>query len=112
MVHRPAHVLYWLITIFRSVFQFPAKPVQPVAKGLGAAGELLRQWDAAHTAAGNHGDLYDNHDGGHSVMKCENLPQFTRDRIVATGPRKLQLHNGATPLRLTPRRPWATLPPR
>ena len=43
----------------------------------GKAGELLRQWYAEGTAAGNWGDLYDNRDGDHSNMNRVLFPQLT-----------------------------------
>ena len=51
---------------------------KPIAVGLGKVGDLLRRWDEEGTAAGNHGDLYDNHDGGHSNMDLAAFPRFTR----------------------------------
>lgn len=49
----------------------------PIAVGLGAAGDLLRQWQREGTAAGNHGDLYDNRDRDHSTMTVASFPQIT-----------------------------------
>lgn len=50
----------------------------PIAAGLGAAGDLLRQWQQDGTAAGNRGDLYDNRDRDHSTMTVASFPQLTR----------------------------------
>jgi len=66
---------------------------QPIAVGLGKAGDLLRTWYAEGTAAGNHGDLYDNHDSDHSNMDVKALPQFTRVEYSEEA-RKRQLHHG------------------
>lgn len=66
---------------------------KPIAKGIKGAGELLRKWYAAGTAAGNHGDLYDNHDGDHSNMKWQEFPQLTRIEF-ADAVKSRQLHTG------------------
>lgn len=50
---------------------------RPIAVGLGAAGDLLRQWQQEGTAAGNRGDLYDNRDRDHSTMTVASFPQLT-----------------------------------
>jgi hypothetical protein len=55
-----------------------AAAARPVVAGYGKAGELLAQWYKEGTAAGNHGDLYDNRDGGHSYMNFRTFPQLTR----------------------------------
>lgn len=83
------------IGIFR-VFFAPiaaAKPSEPIAKGYGGAGDLLRKWAAQGTAAGNHGDLYDNHDGDHSNMDYGAFPQITRIEF-ADGPKSRNMHSG------------------
>lgn len=46
----------------------------------GPAGDLLRQWFAEGTAAGNWGDLYDNRDNGHSRLPARSFPQLTHIR--------------------------------
>ena len=68
------------INLFLSAFKIePADTAdKPIAEGYGRAGELLRQWAAEGTAAGNHGDLYDNRDRGHSFMNFKSFPQLTR----------------------------------
>ena len=66
---------------------------RPVAKGQGKVGELLREWFEEGTAAGNHGDFYDNHDGDHSNMNFRGFPQLTRIEYVEAL-RKRNLHNG------------------
>lgn len=65
----------------------------PVAQTLGTAGELLRTWYGEKTAAGNHGDLYDNHDGDHANMKYQVFPQLTRIEFDESA-RKRGLHFG------------------
>jgi hypothetical protein len=49
-----------------------------IIEGHGGVGDLLRQWYIEETAAGNVGDLYDNHDQDHSNMDYESFPQLTR----------------------------------
>jgi len=44
----------------------------------GAAHQLLRQLYTIGQAAGNHGDLYDNRDRGHSLLETERHPQLSR----------------------------------
>jgi hypothetical protein len=51
---------------------------KPITKGEGKVSELLSKWYEAGSAAGNVGDLYDNHDGDHSNMRYNNFPQITR----------------------------------
>tara|TARA_Y100001934_G_scaffold282554_1_gene396848 strand:- start:1398 stop:3410 length:2013 start_codon:yes stop_codon:yes gene_type:complete len=66
---------------------------KPIMKEDGKVSALLAKWYEAGTAAGNAGDLYDNHDGDHSNMKFEAYPQLTR---IEFGPaiRQRQLHSG------------------
>jgi hypothetical protein len=66
---------------------------KPVAKGEDKMSNLLGKWHKAGTAAGNVGDLYDNHDGDHSNMNFGAFPQLTR---IEFGPsiRQRQLHMG------------------
>lgn len=66
---------------------------KPIANGLGKAGDLLRQWAATNTAAGNHGDVYDNHDGDHSNMSYGAFPQLTRVEFDESL-KKIGAHNG------------------
>ena len=66
---------------------------KPIAVGLGKVGDLLRRWDKEGTAAGNHGDLYDNHDGGHSNMELAAFPRFTRIEFSEAA-KKRGLHQG------------------
>jgi hypothetical protein len=64
---------------FLALFAFPeTKPDVPPIKGFGEAGELVNKWFAEGTAAGNLGDLYDNHDRDHSNMDYDSFPQLTR----------------------------------
>jgi hypothetical protein len=81
--------------MFRALVNFPAvaDPL-PIAKGLGEAGDLLRKWHAEKTAAGNHGDLYDNHDSDHSNMNFAALPQLTRVEFSEAAKQR-NLHHGA-----------------
>ncbi len=49
-----------------------------VVLGNGRAGELLRAWYKAGTAAGLAGDLYDNRDNDHSPLPGDQFPQLAR----------------------------------
>jgi len=91
--------------VFRVYFKFPEPPLdKPIADGLGEAGDLLRAWAKEGTAAGNQGDLYDNHDGDHSNMNYDSFPQLTRiefseeakTRRVHYGMQTLLFYNGVT----------------
>ncbi len=53
----------------------PTAPVLPAGPKI-AALELLRDHMRRGRAAGNHGDLYDNRDRGHSALKPEDHPQL------------------------------------
>jgi len=53
----------------------PSAPVLP-ARPKTAAYEILREHARRGRAAGNHGDLYDNRDRGHSTLKPEAHPQL------------------------------------
>src|SRR5262245_8484972 len=65
--------------VFRVAFKVdPPEKETPIIKGHGEVGDLLRQWQKDGTAAGNAGDLYDNHDGDHSNMDYAAFPQLTR----------------------------------
>lgn len=65
----------------------------PIASGLGSAGDLLREWQKEGTAAGNRGDLYDNHDSDHSNMNFAAFPQLTRIEY-SDAAKQRQLHHG------------------
>ncbi len=98
--------------VFRSFFKFPAddedaaaeSKLTPVIKGHGEIGKLLLKWQAEGTAAGNRGDLYDNHDGDHSNMDYGQFPQLTRiefsdavkQRRLQSGLQNLFLYNAVT----------------
>ncbi len=66
---------------------------KPIINGFGETGDLLRQWYKQGTAAGNHGDLYDNHDGDHSALNMGSFPQMTRIQFAESA-RKRGLHYG------------------
>lgn len=81
--------------IFRSVFRFAEKPpAEPVVKGFDMAGKLVRFWYEEGTGAGNHGDLYDNHDSGHSNMDYSAFPHLARIEF-ADQAKSRGLHHGA-----------------
>ena len=81
--------------VFHAFFKLDRKATadKPIAVGLHKAGDLLRTWYKAGSAAGNHGDLYDNHDNDHSNMNFKALPQLTRIEFSKEA-RKRNLHNG------------------
>jgi len=65
--------------ILQSLFTFPGDGgtnLAPVS-GEGAVGESVRRWFQEGTAAGLHGDLYDNRDGDHSRLNLGSYPQLT-----------------------------------
>ncbi len=53
---------------------------RPVTTVPGPAGDLVRQWWKAGTAAGNIGDYYDNRDGDHSPLDRSLFPQLAAVR--------------------------------
>jgi hypothetical protein len=81
--------------IFRSYFDLDTAPpaTEPVVQGFEPAGRHLLAWYAAGTAAGNRGDLYDNHDNDHSNMRYAMFPQLTRIEF-AESVRQRRLHHG------------------
>ncbi len=84
--------------VFRSLFAFstvatPRPAIGNVVVGHGEVGKLLRRWYSEGTAAGNHGDVYDNHDGDHSNLRYRDFPQLTRIEF-AKAARKNNLHSG------------------
>jgi len=82
--------------IFQSLFALDRESTadQAIAQGRGKVGEQLRAWYEEGTAAGNHGDLYDNHDGDHSNMNYKSLPQLTRIEFSDEAKQR-KLHMGA-----------------
>lgn len=70
--------------VLLTTFQIPEEnKKRQIVSGEGKVGELLRRWHSEGTAAGNHGDFYDNHDRGHSSMKAANFPQLTTIKYSA-----------------------------
>ena len=65
--------------MLRSLFRIPAdrRNAGPVADNVTGA-DQLNAWFRLGTAAGNLGDLYDNRDGGHSLLPSQDFPQLTR----------------------------------
>ena len=78
---------------FRVLFDFPPKSDAPIASGYGEAGKLLLAWQKEGAAAGNHGDLYDNHDSDHANMSFKAFPQLTRVEYSEQA-KKRSLHHG------------------
>jgi hypothetical protein len=66
---------------------------RPIAQGQGIVGDLLRRWYQQGTAAGNVGDLYDNHDSDHSNMDFASFPQLTRVEFSDSA-RSAGVHHG------------------
>ena len=76
------------IGMFRTLFRFSdrvgsaaAETVSDQAKGntwFSLASDRLNAWLRDGTAAGNHGDLYDNRDGGHSLLPAAIFPELAR----------------------------------
>jgi hypothetical protein len=82
------------IGMFRALVQFPEETSgEPIAVGQGDVGDRLREWFDEGTAAGNHGDLYDNHDSDHSNLQVRNVPQITRVEF-SDAARERGLHHG------------------
>ena len=81
--------------VFRTFFKLDMAPSDsaPICDGFDAVGRLLRRSHAEGTAAGNHGDLYDNHDSDHSNMNYAMFPQLTRIEF-AEAPKSRRLHHG------------------
>jgi hypothetical protein len=105
-------------------FAFPEKAEAPVlpAAPRNAARDLLRDHVKYGRAAGNHGDLYDNRDRGHSALRPEDHPQLAHvtyasaaraagldyglnDRIIFNHP---TLGNSSTAITTGPQ--WRSLP--
>ncbi len=60
-------------------FRFENEPQsETVRQAEDEAARLLNDWARNGTAAGNHGDLYDNRDRGHSVLDAKRWPQVSR----------------------------------
>lgn len=65
----------------------------------GALGDKIMKWHAEGTASGNVGDIYDNHDRGHSRLADARYPQLsyvvygpeTQKRSLDNGPQRLFL---------------------
>lgn len=81
--------------VFLSAFRFADKPPAEaeIVLGHGEAGDLLRRWYREGTAAGHHGDLYDNRDGDHSNLDYASFPQLTRIEFNESAKRR-NLHMG------------------
>ncbi|WCJ58725.1 hypothetical protein NXS98_13500 [Fontisphaera persica] len=81
--------------LFRAEFKLNPAAVTnlPITQWKHEAGDLLRQWWAAGTAAGNGGDLYDNRDGDHSNLPRELFPQLTYVEYAPEA-KALELHWG------------------
>lgn len=61
----------------------------------GAVGGKIRKWQEEGTAAGNFGDLYDNLDRGHSVLKLSEFPEMRPIRYCADA-KKASLDRGVS----------------
>ncbi len=83
---------------FRTAFQLLApenKPVSAFAESYeGATKGMVQKWMREGTAAGNHGDLYVNRDGGHSLLDVTLFPKITPVVYSAEAQRQ-RVHMGA-----------------
>ena len=80
--------------VFQTFFNLDSsRSEEPISTKEGIVGDLLRVWNMEGTAAGNVGDLYDNHDGDHSNMNYQALPQLTRVEFSQEA-RERKLHMG------------------
>ncbi len=66
---------------------------KPIMTGKSELAKLLAEWKQDGTAAGNYGDLYDNHDSDHSNMNYGAFPQLTRIEYGEAA-KKYGLHHG------------------
>jgi hypothetical protein len=68
------------LRMLRSLFRFSDNGAQEkiVSGGGSLDAARLNAWFLDGTAAGNHGDLYDNRDGGHSALPPAAFPQLAR----------------------------------
>lgn len=83
------------LNVLKSLFSFDVKPSdlkKPIGFG-GAASKLVNEWYEKGLAAGNYGDLYDNRDSRHSLLRKGRLPQLTH---ITYGPeaKGAQTHYG------------------
>jgi YD repeat-containing protein len=60
-----------------ALYKFEGQSDREICMIQGELGDLLRQWWKEGTAAGNWGDMYDNRDRNHSLMRIELFPQLT-----------------------------------
>lgn len=67
---------------FRGYFRFEdAEAAAPdIRTGDNEIADTLNRWYNQGSAAGNHGDLYDNRDAGHSRLSADLFPQLTHIR--------------------------------
>ena len=83
---------------FRTSFQLLApenKPVRAFAESYeGAAKGMVQKWMREGSAAGNHGDLYVNRDGGHSLLDVTLFPKIT-PVVYSADAQQHRVHMGA-----------------
>lgn len=83
---------------FRTSFQLLApenKPVRAFAESYeGAAKGMVQKWMREGSAAGNHGDLYVNRDGGHSLLDVTLFPKIT-PVVYSAEAQQHRIHMGA-----------------
>ncbi len=71
--------------ILVSSFSFDPEPAKKVVKtGNDPVARMLNEWFAKGRAAGNHGDLYDNRDRGHSMLSRQLFPQLAYIKYSAS----------------------------
>jgi hypothetical protein len=77
-----------------AAFKFTKSPKTPrVYAGDDRISRLLNLWYGRGEAAGNHGDLYDNRDNGHSLLSKELFPQLSHVEYGANA-RAARVHYG------------------
>ena len=80
--------------ILKSAFRFGPNEAAPALDQRGeGVSKQLNDWYARGLAAGNIGDLYDNHDRGHSSLRANLFPQLTYIKY-GTGARHIGVDNG------------------
>jgi len=94
LVERTNTVWDYRTGLFRSFFDIGEKKgIAAITSGFSKPKMLLRWWSARGTAAGNHGDLYDNFDGDHSNLAYAGFPQLSHVEYSAEA-KLLKLHMG------------------
>jgi hypothetical protein len=81
---------------FQTFFTFPpgrSPATNERVRLPGPAGDAIRAWQADGTAAGHAGDLYDNRDESHSLLRLDLFPGM-RPIVYADEARQANVHSG------------------